>query len=182
MAAAVNYPSTQKGIGGHVRQLEFFLNHLEDVEKVSFVTHGIGNIILRALLTLNSDWRQRMKMGRIVEVQPLNHGSRLLAKLSRNQLFDFILGPVAGEVSPGKIEQLPQLPKEYEVGIILSESWKSKLAEMLTGTKMPRIDPEQEKRTTGAKEVIEVRNFKCNIFKNPELCQGIVRFLKDGRF
>lgn len=182
MAAAVNYPTTQKGIGGHVRQLEFFLNHLEDVDQVSFVTHGIGSIVLRALLTLNSDWKQRMKIGRIVEVQPMNHGSRLLAKLSRNKFFDFVLGPMAGEVTPGKIEQLPQLPRGIETGIILCSSWFTKLAEALTGTKMPYISPEQEKLTSGAKEVVEVRNFKSNIFKNPEICKGIVRFLKDGHF
>lgn len=182
MAAAVNYPSTQKGIGGHVRQLEFFMNHLEDVEEVYFVTHGAGSIILRALLTLNSDWRNRLKMGRIVEVEPLNHGSRLLTKLGRNRFFGFILGPMATELDPGKIEQLPQLPSAIETGIVLNSNWTVKLAELFTGTRMPSPTAESEKAFTRAKEVVKLSQHRRNIFNNKEICAGVVRFLKDGKF
>lgn len=49
MAAAINYPSTRKRIDSHVRQLDFLLNHLEDVQEVSFVTKGVGGIVLRKL-------------------------------------------------------------------------------------------------------------------------------------
>ena len=140
MAAAVNYPSTQKEIDGHVRQLDFFLNHLEDVEQVSFVTHGVGSIILKRLFMLDTPWRQKLKMGRIVEVGPQNHGSRLLKKLSKSKLFGFILGPMAAEMDPSYIEKIPPLPQGIESGIVLCESPFVRFAEKLTGTNAPKMD------------------------------------------
>lgn len=86
MVAAINYPSTQKRIEGHVRQLDFFLNHLEDVNKVSFVTSGIGGIVLKALFSLESPWRKRLKIGRIVEVAPKNHGQQAVGSPQQEQI------------------------------------------------------------------------------------------------
>ena len=64
MAAAINYPSTRKRIDGHIRQLDFFMNHLEDVQEVSFVTNGIGGVILRKLLSFDSPWGHKKKINR----------------------------------------------------------------------------------------------------------------------
>ena len=50
LAAAINYPSTRKSLESHVKQLNFFLNHLEDVQEISFITNGMGGLLLKKLL------------------------------------------------------------------------------------------------------------------------------------
>lgn len=182
MAAAINYPSTQKGIEGHVRQLDFFLNHLEDVEEVSFVTHGAGSIILKSLMSKASPWKQKLKIGRIVDVQPLYHGSRLLVKLSRNKLLGFILGPMAKEMEPRRIESIPQLQQDIECGIVKSESWLVKLIEMVTRTKSPRFSDDEELKFSGASDIINIANHKMNIFHNTEVVKAVMKFLTTGSF
>lgn len=182
LAAAVNYPSTQKGIDGHVRQLDFFMEHLEDVEQVSFVTHGIGSIVLKKLFMLDSPWRKRLKMGRIVEVSPKNHGSALLKKLSSWPLLGFILGPSAEEMEPKQIEKIPSLPKDIDVGIILNESPTEKLAERLTGTTPPQRTTEDEQKFEKAKEVVKIASYKCNIFNDKKITEAIIAFLLNGKF
>ena len=182
MAAAVNYPSTQKEIDGHVRQLDFFLNHLEDVEQVSFVSNGTGSIILKRLFMLETPWRQRLKLGRVVEVRPQNHGSRLLKKLSKFKLCHFILGPMAAEMSPAEIEKIPPLPKGIEVGLVLSESPWTRLWEKLTATSSPKPNPEAELQFEKATDVVEIRSRKWNIFENKAVVEAVVKFLTTGKF
>lgn len=182
LAAAVNYPSTQKELDGHVRQLDFFLNHLEDVEKISFVTNGIGSVILKRLFMLETPWRQKLKIGRVVEVRPQNHGNLLLLKLSKSKIFSFILGPMAAEMTPANIEKIPPLPKEIETGIILGESRMTRFCKMITGTSSGKPDIEREKQFEKATDVVEISSNKKNIFADKRIVDEVISFLTTGRF
>ncbi len=182
MAAAINYPSTQKTLNGHARQLDFFLNHLEDVETVSFVTKGIGSLLLRKIFSAPSPWQQRLKIGRIVEIEPMNHGSPLLKKLSKNKVADFVLGPMAQELSTRKAEALPQLPSDIATGIILCPSLTTKVIESLAKASRPEITPESEREFCGAKEVIKMNVWQINPFANKDLVEQTVKFLSTGHF
>ncbi len=182
LAAAVNYPSTQKDIDGHVRQLIFFLNHLEDVQEVSFVTKGIGSLVLRRLFSVESEWQQKLKIGRIVEVAPMNRGSRLMEKFHKNKIISFILGPIMRDAAPKKAQALPRIPKNIETGIILSPSLLTRIVEFLTRTSMPKVTAESEKKNSGAKEVIEMSVPQFNLFNNKELVARVVNFLTTGHF
>ncbi len=182
MAAAVNYPSTQKELDGHVRQMEFFMDHLEDVDMVSFVTNGVGSVVLKRLMMLDSAWKKKIKIGRIVEVNPRNHGSKLLKKLSKNKLLAFILGPMAAEMSADRIEKIPSISPQIETGLIYGESIWVKIAEKLTKTTSDDINPEKEKKFEKAKEVLLLPTQKRCIYKNPEVCKKISTFLLEGKF
>ncbi len=182
LAAAINYPSTQKDLDGHVRQLDFLLNHLEDVEQVSFVAKGLGCIILKKLFMLDTPWRKNLKMGRVVEVAPLNHGSELIHALSNNSFFNFVLGPTAKEMSPYNIERLPPLPKGIENGIIINHSATTRFIEKLTVNSMPEYSLEEEKNFEKANDIIEIKCHKLNIFKSPKIVDAVMSFLMTGKF
>ena len=182
MAAAINYPSTQKNIESHARQIDFFLNHLLDVEKVSFVTYGLGGILLQVLLNRDSDWKKHLKIGRIVEISPPNHGDRLLFKLSGNKISEFILGPVSREMGQRRIESIPPLPKNIEFGIIRSSSWWNKYFRKLTKTENLQLSAQEEKRFSNAKEVIDIPDNHWNIFDNEKITGSIINFLVKGKF
>lgn len=182
LAAAVNYPSTQKPLSAHVKQFHFFLNHLEDVDKVSFVTYGAGNLLLQALFKEKAEWQKKLELGRVVEVSPYTYGSKLWNKLGSMKLIDFVVGPMAKDLSPKKVALLPQITA-METGIISTgRNFVETILEMLTRTTMPYHSLVEVKKDAKAKSIIEIDDNHFNVFKNPEVCEKVALFLKKGVF
>lgn len=182
LAAAVNYPSSQKNLDAHVKHFHFFLDHLEDIDTISFVTLGTGSAILQKLLADKADWQSRLKISRIVEVAPYTNGSALLDLLSKNKLSGFVIGPMGQDMAPEKIKKLPQI-KGIDTGIILSNpSLAERVLETITNTKQSNLSPEEVLATTKAKEVIEIRDHHLNLFNNDQISNSVVNFLKLGKF
>lgn len=182
MAAAINYPSTRKNIDSHVRQLDFLLNHLEDVQEVSFVTKGVGGIILRKLMSGESLWRQSIKINRIVEVSPPNQGSAFLTKLGEYKLFRFILGPMLKELSKKDVDKIPDFPKDIEVGVISRKSVMLGFGHFLPRSFKNKLPSPEEVKLINAKETINIAGSEINPFKNLRIVNACVNFLKKGSF
>lgn len=182
MAAAVNYPSSQKSLDAHVKQFHFFLDHLEDVDTISFVTYGAGNTICQRLLNEQAPWQSRLKLARVVEVCPYVGGNKLLDLLSRNKFTSFILGPMANDLTDEKIKKLPRITN-METGVVMAEkSWLKKILEMLLLSSQAKYSVDQIKQSTGAKAVKFIKNHRLNVFNNKDVCRSVVRFLKNGKF
>lgn len=182
MAAAINYPSTRKNLDSQVRQLEFLLNHLEDVQEVSFVTKGVGGIVLRKLMSLESPWQQSIKISRIVEVSPPNQGSAFLTKLGEYKLFRFILGPMLKELSKNDVNKIPDFSKNIEVGIISRKSAMLGFGHLLPKSFKNSLPSSSEVKLINAKETINIKGSEINPFKNPRIVNACVNFLKKGNF
>jgi hypothetical protein len=182
MAAAVNYPSSQKNLDAHVKQFHFFLDHLEDVDTVSFVTLGAGNAILQKLFTDESEWQKRLQIGRSVEVSPYVYGSKLLKTLSNNHITGFVIGPMGEDLSPERMNSIPPLTR-IENGIILSnKSFIERTLEVFTGSSMPNVFNDEIKEHTKAKDLVEINDHHFNIFSNDDVCKAVISFLRDGKF
>lgn len=182
MAAAINYPSTRKHIDSHVRQLDFLLNNLEDVNEVSFVSHGAGGLILRKLLNNRSLWRERLKIRRIVQISPPNKGSRFFSKLGNWAIFRWWLGPMLQECSPEKVKLIPNFPKSAEFGILYADYALRGLAAFLPRLFREKLPSPKEADLPGAKESIFIKNIHKNPFNNRKVVNATVNFLKNGRF
>lgn len=182
MAAAINYPSTLKHVDAHVRQLDFLLNNLEDVSEISFVTKGIGGIILRKLLSKKSPWQENLKIKRIVQVSPPNKGSRFFGKLGEYRIFRWIFGPVLGEVTPNNIANIPEFPKKYEVGVIYCDYPLKNLATLLPLSFRKALPKASESDLKTAKETVYIKNMHFNVFNNKKVVSAVVNFLKMGKF
>ncbi len=181
-AAAVNCPTMQKGLDAHVRQLTFFLNNMEDVSEVSFVTSGVGNVFLKKLFMQDAPWQKKLKIGRIVEVCPLNHGSSLLTRLSKNKLMAFVLGPLAAELEPQQIEKLRPLPKRIETGIILRRCIFKSIWQKIFAPNGAAVDAESERKFEKATDAIEISSCRLNIFDTFQVLNSVVKFLTTGKF
>lgn len=182
LAAAVNYPSTKKRIDSHVRQLEFLLNNLEDVQEVSFVTKGIGGLILRKLMMVDSPWKKNLKIGRIVQVNPPNQGSRLFARMAKNGFFKWILGPMLKEAAPNEMMFIPNFPEKTEFGIISTDLPFRKLRDYLPESIRRLLPNKSEAELKNAKEIIHISNVNLNVFNNRKVVNACVNFLKNGKF
>ncbi len=104
------YPSTRGGIEEHAAGLAQLLNRLEGVREVSFVTHSMGGIVVRALFAREDPWRERITLGRIVMLAPPNQGARAAEVAGHIALVATVLGPALAELEPGRPCSLPVPP------------------------------------------------------------------------
>jgi hypothetical protein len=101
------YPSTRASIEEHAERLAQLLDRLQGAREVSFVTHSLGGIVVRALLARDDPWRERIAIGGIVMLAPPNQGARAAAFASRWNLLDRLLGPSLEELLPARPAALP---------------------------------------------------------------------------
>ena len=174
---AINYPSTRKSIQAHIDQLDFFLTHTEDISEVSFVTKGTGCLLLRYLLNTSFEWNKKFKIGKIVNVNPVNLGSEVCATLARFKIFSLIFGKALKECSPANIDEIPELPENYPLGLIFCETYFDKMVSPIT-TRFKGIDvPGDKKEEDFSPSHIHIKNTHLNVFDNPKLIQSCVSFL-----
>lgn len=82
---AVGYPSTRDSIDQHAEQLALVMQSLEGIDRVHFVAHSLGNLVIRRWMTSNrssdSGAAVDSRIGRVVMLGPPNHKPRLSAYL-----------------------------------------------------------------------------------------------------
>lgn len=178
--AALNYPSMFRNSVASAHQLLFFLNHADDIEEVSFVTKGCGNLVLRQALNLPIEmqsFRNTMRIRNIVEINPVVKGSIACDLLSRFKFFNFILGPMIGDMTEKKINNLPSVPSEINNLRIFSKSKTSKLIiKLLKICKFPtdNFDIIDEEAL-----FIEGNTFKT--LENEAVLNSVVNFINNGK-
>ena len=182
MAAAINYPSTQKNLASHIKQFNFFLNHLEDIDTVSFISLGIGNTIIQNLFKNKENWLSQLKFNRCVFVNPYISKSKLLEKLCKNKLINFIIGPINKDLTGENIEKLTPI-SNIETGVIIANKpfW-IRLLKLLTFTVDRKCSDEQIKNVTGATDIIRISNHHHNVFKNNDVSDAVMSFIVSGNF
>ncbi|HEY0682381.1 MAG TPA: alpha/beta fold hydrolase [Steroidobacter sp.] len=114
----VSYPSRQHSIEALAK--DFVLPAVKacrpsETDKIHFVTHSLGGIVVRQLAKSAPD----IRIGRVVMLSPPNHGSEVVDKLGDLTLFQLINGPAGLELGTGeKSVPLSLGPASFEVGII----------------------------------------------------------------
>ncbi len=103
--ARLDYPSTRKSIQDHAATLAELLDHIPTPNKLSFVSHSLGGLIVRQLLQYDAPWRPAID--RIVMIAPPNQGASLAGSLDRGGVLRGILGPSYGQIAEGFATTLP---------------------------------------------------------------------------
>jgi pimeloyl-ACP methyl ester carboxylesterase len=101
-----DYPSTRVDLKQCAGFLDDVIKSLDGVEKISFVAHSMGGLVVRSWLKEHSDERVRT----MVMMGTPNHGAELANMLRNNHLFRLILGPSGQQLvsdSTGVIASLP---------------------------------------------------------------------------
>jgi len=182
LAAALNYPSTRDNIDSHVKQLDFFLNNLEDVSEISFVVKGSSCLILRKLFSLPSDWQKKLKIGRILFVNPANSGNDFADWLTRFKIFRWFLGPMANDISAENALLIPKLPSNIEQGTIFCNSLFKRLLKKITKPfEGVPINSDSSEKSYAVKSIIIATNKK-NVFSDEKVLKKAMSFLEKGQF
>ena len=172
LVAAINYPSTLKSTDAHVRQLDFFMNHLEDVKEISFVTKGSGAMVLRKLLATKTEWRESIKIKRIVEVCPPNKGSKFFAFLARKAIIKKILGPMLEETAINNSKKNKLNLDNIELGIVAT----------IPNAIDKLFDCNNEAFDSRAKSFVKLPINKINPFNDAQLTREVMNFIKFGKY
>ena len=180
---AVNFASTRRDLKAILKQLDFLLCNLRDVEEISFVGCGVGGVVLRSLLNSNSGWRQKIRANRAVQINPPNRGNRLADKILQYRLGKWILGLLAQQCESEKITKMPSFPAEQEFAILTTDNkWLNKLADRLPANWQKFLPKNVDSILPGAKENQNVKIDNFNAAANPRIVDACINFIKIGRF
>lgn len=115
--ARISYPSSRQPLAAHAARLREILAEVRGVERVSFVSHSLGALVVRAALAEpQAEWPA---LGRAVFCFPPNQGSTLADAWSGRWLYRALMGPVGQEVTTMQASAipLPTLPFAVIAGI-----------------------------------------------------------------
>lgn len=178
--AALNYPSLFKSSEASAQQLLFFLNHIDDITEISFVTKGIGNLVLQKALNAPLSqqlFRNNMRIGNIVEINPISEHCLLCDFLVKFKFFKFIFGPALQDMTTVRLKLLPNLPPQLNSLRIYSYSklFKITLA-VLKKLHFPIEETFPEDRNS-----IFIEGDTFHLLKNEEILNKTVHFIKNGK-
>ncbi len=179
-ALNVNYTSTRGEIGQHARALASIIKHLEGVERIDFISHSLGGLVIRHYL---GDAKPDSRIGRIVMLAPPNQGAELAQKFGRTGAFQLVFGPAGMQLA----RQWPQLEPRLaipscEFGIIAGgrgdeRGWNP----LLTGDDDGVVSVSTT-RLAGAADFAVLPVSHTFLMRNSQALQYTRRFLEHGHF
>ena len=185
----VGYPSTLGEIGDHADSLRSVMDHLEGVERVSFVAHSMGNIVIRHCLkdieSLPEPQRPKLKFGRMVMIAPPNHGATVADNFADSRIIKALAGEPVKQLAPGfgweSLEQRLAVP-EFEFGIIAGGQGDDEgYLPAIPGDDDMLLSVDTTK-LAGASDFALVKGIHQTLPKNEQVQEYVVRFLEKGYF
>lgn len=180
----LDYPSRKKTIEQIASEdllLAIMQCDIGHSEKMHFVTHSMGGIVLRQALKTN----QHAKLGHVVMLSPPNKGSYAVDAIKDRWYYKWINGP-AGQQLTTDPNSLPNSlgPANFSVGIISGndpaffDTWISKL---IPGIDDGKVGIENTK-LDGMKDFLIVPESHTYIMKSTLVHKQVIHFLKNGTF
>jgi Palmitoyl protein thioesterase len=174
------YPSTSLEIEEiSKRDVPKAMTQCGNVEKVNFVTHSLGGIVLRKYLNENN----LENLGRVVMLGPPNRGSEVVDRLKNVPGFKLINGPAGLQLGTGK-DSVPNTlgPVTYPVGIIAgSSTFNPVLSQMLPNPDDGKVSVERTK-VEGMTDHVVMPVTHTFMMKNNDVIAQVKTFLKSGTF
>ncbi len=180
-AVAISYPSTRDSIERHAEGLSLLLDRLQGTSRVSFVTHSMGGLVVRQLLSRERDWMRRVAVGSVVMVAPPNQGSAVARLLKDLPAYRLLYGESGQELVPEAVLQMP-VPHGIPIGVIAGgkgdgEGYNPFLAGDDDGTVKVA-----ETLLPGAQGPIVVSAVHATISNHPTTIAATLRFLNHDPF
>lgn len=173
-----DYPSTQVSMAESAAYLRRSIESLEGVEQISFVTHSMGGLIVRAYLAEHHDPR----VHRIVMIGVPNRGAHMADRVKDWWLFKGIYGPAGQQLVSDPEGLIPKLPvPECEFAIIAGgRGHEDGYNPLIPGDDDGTVSVAST-RLPGADDFIIVRGMHSFLISYDEVIGHTARYLETGR-
>ncbi|MGZ4969278.1 MAG: esterase/lipase family protein [Methylobacter sp.] len=176
----VDYPSRSADIGVLAQKyITQALKQCEGVQKIHFLTHSMGGILLRHFLV-----NQTIdKLGRVVMLAPPNQGSEVVDKLGKWKLFYAVNGPAGLQLGTGNDSVPNRLgPVAFQVGIIAG----NKTVNLLLSRLIPDVNDGKvsvsRAQVEGMKDFIVMPYSHSFIMQREAVIEQALHFIQQGIF
>ena len=185
----VGYPSTMGEIGDHADTLTSVIKHLDGVEKISFVAHSMGNIVIRHCLkdlaSLPPSEQPEITYKRFVMIAPPNHGAGAADLVAGLKIAEMFAGEAVNQLAPSKgwpsIEKRLATPN-FEFGILVGGRGDDEgYLDSIPGDDDMLLSKETCK-LAGASDFAQVKGVHQTLPRNEQVQSYTLRFLETGAF
>ena len=178
----IDYPSTDYSIE-HLSE-NYLSDTLkscipDDVDRVHFVTHSMGGIILRHYLKNN----QFKRLGNVVMLSPPNAGTEVVDKLGNIFIFKALNGPASVQLGTGSDSVPIGLgPVDFKLGILTgSKTINPILSAMIPGEDDGKVSV-QSAQIQGMSDFMVVPHSHPFIMRSKETITQTIYFLEHRKF
>ncbi len=178
--ADLAYPSTRRPLSAQADDLAALLGRIEGVERVSFVTHSLGGMVLRQLLAEERAYQETTAPGRAVLIAPPSQGARLADLLRDLPAYRALSGPAGQEITTKAAPKLP--PANIPFGVIAGIKGDGAGYNPLLPGEDDGVVSLAETRLEGAADYLTVESLHTFIASHPTTIRAVPCFLAKGRF
>jgi len=183
----ISYASTRRDIAGHARSLGSVVASLEGIDRIHFVAHSMGNLVIRHYLADQLDREtgrlRDTRIGRVVMLGPPNDGAQLAKRYGNNALYEWVAGDAGRQLGENWEQLQQQLATPPGQFAIIAGGWDDKrLSNPLISGADDLVVRVEETRLAGAHDFAVLPVVHMIMMNDPTVQRYTLSFLQHGYF
>lgn len=175
----IEYPSMRRSLARNADDLQELIEALEGVDRISFVTHSLGGLLVRDLLSRRAGWRDRIDVDAVIMIASPSRGAAMADMLEHVPPINWIMGAGLAAATSRQAATLPA--PEVPFGIIAAGRGGNGYNPLLHGDDDMLVTVE-ETRLAGAADWIRVNATHTFVMNHPDTIRATLNFLDHKRF